>query len=273
MIDTAIMQDMEQCIERPADSAPCACGSGLPAALCCLARKALGELGRPRSFSSRDEQDAVVVQWDLALSTVQALASVLPYVPVPLLGNHTPQRLYAAGPEERSAALAYLNAVGQTAEAIGLDFRAAEIAEAMAASETGRHSSAQRQQIALASFTLQMLARGFELRAVLGAHRLFRDTLRIVRPAFRKPAVFAAAVDYAACWMHFRPENAEQVAGLYEVSPSAVSRKFSTMKRELKLVWYDPRYAIQEPEWQHMLERTARALADGEDEPPSGTAE
>ncbi len=262
------MQDIQASPGDSQASDPCACGSALPAALCCLARKALGELGRPRSFSSRDEQDAVVAQWDLALSTVQALASVLPYVPVPLLANHTPQELYGAGAEEKAAALAYLNAVGQTAEAIGLDFRAAEIARAMADREHGQQPPEQRQQIALASFTLQMLARGFEPRAVLGAQRLFRDTLRIVRPTFRKPAVFAAAVDYASCWMHFRPETAEQVAKLYDVSLSAVLRQFSAMKRELKLVWYDPRYAVQDPEWQHMLERTARALADGEDEPP-----
>lgn len=267
------MQDIQPFSGESQASSPCTCGSALPAALCCLARKALGELGRPRSFSSRDEQDAVVAQWDLALSTVQALACVLPYVPVPLLGNHTPQELYGAGLEERSAALTYLRAVGQTAEAIGLDFRAADIAAAMATPEPGRHSAEERQQIALATLTLQMLARGFDAPAVLGAQRLFRDMVRIVRPTFRKPAVFAAAMDYAACWMHFRPETTEQVARFYDVSPSAVSRKFSRMKRELKLVWYDPRYAVQEPEWQHMLERTARALADGEEEPPSGTKE
>jgi len=226
------------------------------------------------NLSSREAQEAVVAQWDLALSTVQALTSVLPYVAVPLLANRTPQELYAAGPQERAAALSYLDAVSRTADAIGLDLRAAEIAQVMASPTPPRPSPEPRQQIALATFTLQMLARGFEAQAVLGAQRLFRDALRIVRPTFRKPAVFAAAVDYAACWMHFRPESAEQVAGLYGVSVSAVSNSFRAMKRELKLVWYDPRYAVQEPEWQQMLERTARALAEGEDElPGSGSDE
>lgn len=263
------MHDPQLPINSSSAGGPCTCGSGLPVVLCCLARETLAQLGRPMNLSSREEQDAVVAQWDLALSTVQALTSVLPYVPVPLLANHTPQELHAAGPEQRAAALSYLNAVGRTADAIGLDFRAAEIAQAMATATRARPSPEQRQQIALAAFTLQMLARGFEAQAVLGAQRLFRDALRVVRPAFRKPAVLAAAVDYAACWMHFRPESAEQVAGLYGVSVSAVSSNFRAMKRELKLVWYDPRYAVQEPEWQQMLERTARALAEGEDEPPA----
>jgi hypothetical protein len=68
--------------------------------------------------------------------------------------------------------------------------------------------------------------------------------------------------------MHFRPESREEVAALYNVSSGTVSRHFLDMKRELRLVWYDPRYAVQEPAWQAMLEQTARALADGETEPP-----
>jgi hypothetical protein len=261
------MQDLQLPLNNSTASDPCNCGSGLPRVLCCLARRTLSELGRPMSLSSREEQDAVVAQWDLALSTVQALTAVLPYVPVPLLGNRTPQELYPAGPEERAAALSYLDAVGRTADAIGLDFPAARIAEVMASPKPPQPSPEQRQQIALASFTLQMLARGFEPGAVLGGQRLFRDALRIVRPTFRKPAVFAGAVDYAMCWMHFRPEAGRQVAELYGVSASAIMRSFSAMKRELKLVWYDPRYAVQEPAWQHMLQRTARALAEGEEEP------
>ena len=82
---------------------------------------------------------------------------------------------------------------------------------------------------------------------------------------FRKPEACAAAVDYAICWMHFRPETRQEIAEIYGVSDATVAKRFAGMKRDLKLVWYDPRYAVEDPTWQEMLERHAQAIANGED--------
>jgi hypothetical protein len=237
--------------------------------LCCLARDSLAANGQPLAFAPTDDSDAATVdQWDLALTTVAALASVLPDVPVPLLANRAPRELHAAGPDERAAALSYLDSVARTAEALGVPLNAPALRETLTSPTPPPYALEDRQRVALAAFTLQMLSRGFDPSQVLGAHRLFRDVMRTLQPTLRRPLSHAATIDYACCWMHFRPEGREEVAALYRVSPSTISKHFAEIKRELKLVWYDPRYAVQEPAWQEMLEETARALAEGEP-PPS----
>ena len=127
------------------------------------------------------------------------------------------------------------------------------------------------ERLAFAAFTLQLLDRGVETAAVLGGQRLFRDLMRLPRPAPDDPSAFAAAVDYAVCWMHFRPEADEEhpegrreIATLYRVATEALIERFAEMKQALKLVWFDPRYAVQDPAWQERLERTARAIAEGD---------
>lgn len=265
------MEEMDPFDSATAQTGPCSCGSGLPPMLCCLARDTFGGSRQPVAFAATEATDATAVaQWDLALATVTALASVLPEVPVPLLGNRTPRALYAAGPDERAAALAYVDSVAQTAAAVGVAFPVAELTGSLASAAPGPPSPEQRQQIALAALSLEMLARGFDPSQVLGGHRLLRDAVRALQPTLRKPLSYAAAADYACCWMHFRPEGRDEVAGLYGVSVATVSKHFAEMKHGLKLVWYDPRYAVQEPAWQEMLEQTARALAEGEDEPACG---
>jgi len=141
----------------------------------------------------------------------------------------------------------------------------------LAAPEPPPYSPEDLEHLALSTFTLQLLARGVETSAVLGGQRLFRDLLRTDRPALADPRACAAAVDFAVCWMHFRPEANEEypegrreIAALYRVAPDALVERFASLKQALKLVWFDPRYAVQDPAWQERLERTARAIAEGD---------
>jgi hypothetical protein len=257
---------------RRDQNGPCACGSALPQALCCGARTLPGKQ-HPAVFAPGDGGDDTLDDWDLAVTALQALAAVLPDVPVPLLGNRTPRALYHAGPEEREAALGFVQAVARSADGMGFDLPGERIVQSLAASEVPAYSREDREKLALATFTLHLLARGVETPAVLGGHRLFRDLLRTVSPDLDNPAAYAAAVDFAVCWMHFRPEANEEypegrreIAALYNVDADALSEHFAAMKQALKLVWFDPRYAVQDPAWQERLERTARAIAEGSDE-------
>jgi len=251
---------------KPSDRGPCACGSALPTTLCCGARRAFAGDEPTLGFVPAEEAELAAARWELSLATCQALASVLPDVPVPLLANRTPRALHAAGTEERSAALAYTESVALTAAAVDVAFPIEALTEAMAGAEPPRHSPEEREAITLGTLTLQLLARSVDEAAVLGAQRLFRDVLKRLSPDLRKPSVWAAAVDYAICWMHFRPESRQQIADIYEVGDATVGRHFATMKGEFKLVWYDPRYAAKDPAWHEMLVRHAEAIAEG-DEP------
>lgn len=255
---------------KPSDSGPCDCGSALPTTLCCGARRAFAGDEPTLSFVPAEEAEAAAARWELSLATCQALAAVLPDVPVPLLANRTPRALHAAGLQERSAALAYAESVALTATAVDVAFPLEALAEAMADTEPPRHSPGEREAITLGTLTLQLLARSVEEAAVLGAQRLFRDVLKHISPGLRKPSAWAAAVDYAICWMHFRPESRQQVADIYAVSDATVGRHFAAMKGELKLVWYDPRYAAKDPAWHEMLVHHAQAIAEG-DEPEART--
>ena len=234
-------------------------------ALCCEARRALTGESRPAAFVMTEEVDAAAAQWELSIATIQALASVFADVPVPLLGNRTPRALCAAGTEERAAALAYLDSVSRTAEAVGIDLPTDRILGELHSADNPKPSSEDRDNIALATMTLQLLARGFDEMAVLGAQRLFRDIKRVMDPDFRKPEAHAALVDFAVCWMQFRPESRQDIADIYRVSDATIAKHFAAVKDDLKLVWYDPRYAVQDPEWHEMLERHAQAMANGED--------
>lgn len=245
---------------------PCACGSALPRGLCCGARAGNGG----PIFATDETAEAVAEEWDLATTTLQALAAVLPDVPVPLLGGQTPRALYHAGPEERSAALRFVQAVSRSAEGAGFPLPTDAILGALSRPGPPAYGVEERSLLALAAFTLQLLARGVETPAVLGGQRLFADLRRARPDDWEEPLAVAAAIDFAVCWMHFRPEANEEhpegrveIAALYGADPRALTEHFLALKQALKLVWFDPRYAVPDPAWQQRLERLARAIADG----------
>lgn len=253
-------------------SGPCECGSALPYKLCCGSRASLPPRGAGL-FTVQESPEVLAQEWDLALTTVQALAATLPDVPIPLLGGQTPRELYRAGAQERAAAVGFVRAVSRSAEAMGLALPVEPVMKALASSEKPHYTYEERQKLALAAFTLHLLARGVETAAVLGGQRLFRDVMKTLRPSLGDPLAWAAAIDLAVCWMHFRPEANEEypegrseIAALYHVDSAKLASDFASMKRALKLVWFDPRYAVQDPAWQERLEQTARAIANGEDE-------
>lgn len=256
----------------PPKTGPCACGSALPYRLCCGSRASLPPKGAT-AFTVSESADALAQEWDLALTTVHALGAVLPDVPIPLLGGRTARELYHGDHQERAAAIAFVRAVSRSAEAMGLTLPVEAALQALASEVKPEYSLEDREKLALAAFTLHLLARGVETVAVLGGQRLFRDVLRVLRPNLEDPLEWAAVIDFAVCWMHFRPEANEEypegrneIAALYHVDPGGLASAFMATKQALKLVWFDPRYAAQDPVWQERLERTARAIADGEDE-------
>jgi hypothetical protein len=159
---------------------PCACGSALPEALCCGARTLPGKQ-HPAVFAAGDSGDDTLDDWDLAVTALQALAAVLPDVPVPLLGSRSPRALYHAGPEERQAAIGFVQAVARSADGMGFGLPGEDIIRSLAVPESPVYSREDREKLALATFTLHLLARGVETAAVLGGHRLFRDLLRTPR--------------------------------------------------------------------------------------------
>jgi hypothetical protein len=235
--------------------------------LCCGARR----LSAPTTFLPAD----ATLEWDLAVTAIDALASVLPDVPVPLLGNRTPRDLYGAGAEEQAAAVRYVTAVGASAESMGVAFPTGEVLTALNDPTAPAYDAEERRKLTLARFTLHLLARGVEPAAVVGAHRLYRDLGRLASLEEGNGATDAAAVDYAICWMTFRPEADDEhpeaqreVAALYGVAPQVVLERFAAMKQALKLVWFDPRYIVPDAAWQRRLEETARAIAEGDDDPP-----
>ncbi|MGQ9733183.1 MAG: hypothetical protein ACUVX8_18150 [Candidatus Zipacnadales bacterium] len=256
--------------DKPSDPVgPCRCGSALPHRLCCGARR-LADPHRSTLFAEGEMAEQVAREWDLAVTTVSALVRVLPDVPVPLLGNVTLRELYHAGAEQRHAAIGFSEAVARSAETMGINFPIEVALAALATPQPPEYSLEDRQNLVLCNFTLHLLARGIEIGAILGAQRLFRDLLRHRSANLENPAVTAAAVDYAVCWMHFRPEASDEyeqgyleVAELYGVAANSLAEEFVQIKQALKLVWFDPRYAIPDATWEERLEQTGRALAEG----------
>lgn len=97
-------------------------------------------------------------------------------------------------------------------------------------------------------FVLGMDAHGYSPREVIRAVRLWRDFCRQGRPSYRRPAAFAAAVEYIFSLLGLYGDTSQQrIAADYEVKPSSLGQRFAQIRDRLGLVFFDPRYSVFGP--------------------------
>jgi len=96
-------------------------------------------------------------------------------------------------------------------------------------------------------FVLGMEQEGFSPREIVRAVRLWRDFLRLGRPAYRKPALYAATVHYALCLLGHYDDTRQGIAAYYGVNPRSLGARLAEMERHLHLVHFDPRYSALGP--------------------------
>ena len=103
-----------------------------------------------------------------------------------------------------------------------------------------------------------MAERGFSLRERVSAVRIWRDYKEKATPRYRKPGVYAAALEYITAMMGFWDFPQKEIARIYGVSPNTVGQRTSQIERSLQLVKWDERYCCYEnphPElWARVLE-------------------
>ncbi len=92
-------------------------------------------------------------------------------------------------------------------------------------------------------FVLGMEREGFSPREIVRAVRLWRDFVRSGRPAYRKPALYAAAVHYALSLLGHYGDTRQSIAAYYGVSARSLGARFVEMEKRLGLVHFDPRYS------------------------------
>ncbi len=91
---------------------------------------------------------------------------------------------------------------------------------------------------------LGMDAHGYSPREVVRGVRLWRDFRRQARPVYRRPAIYAAAVDYVVNLLGMYGESQGSIANYYGVSPSSLSSRFREVRDCLQLVHADARYTV-----------------------------
>jgi hypothetical protein len=87
---------------------------------------------------------------------------------------------------------------------------------------------------------------GFGLWELTSALRLWRDFKKKATPSYRKPGVYAAAVEYAMVLFGFYEGSQAKVGEAYGVSGGTVGAKFQEIERTLNLCQYDERYSQTE---------------------------
>ena len=87
---------------------------------------------------------------------------------------------------------------------------------------------------------------GFGLWELTSALRLWRDFKKKANPSYRKPGVYAAAVEYAMVLFGFYEGSQAEIGEAYGVSGGTVGTKFQEIERTLNLYQYDERYSQME---------------------------
>ncbi|MEL6179746.1 MAG: hypothetical protein AAFS10_12375, partial [Myxococcota bacterium] len=96
-------------------------------------------------------------------------------------------------------------------------------------------------------FSSIMRSAGYTSAQLSNAVRLWRDfVLNNHAPRFNKPAVFAAAVEYAIARMDFIDDVTQSdAAERYGVSVASISKNFKLLSQALNLEVFDPRYSTR----------------------------
>lgn len=93
-------------------------------------------------------------------------------------------------------------------------------------------------------FVEGMEASQFGVPEVIRAVRLWREFKGQVRPSYRRPQVYAAAVEYIMVLFGFYADSQVQIGHRYGVSVSSVSSKWREVEQALGLSQFDRRYSI-----------------------------
>jgi len=111
-------------------------------------------------------------------------------------------------------------------------------------------------------FLKGMSERSYSLREQISAIRIWRDFKKKVIPTYRKPSVYAAAIEYIVSLLGFWDTPQKMIGEAYGVSPGTVGRKTAEIEQSLKLVQWDKRYCCFErphPEvWEMLLDSELR---------------
>jgi hypothetical protein len=86
----------------------------------------------------------------------------------------------------------------------------------------------------------------FGVPEIIRAVRLWRQFKERAGPVYRRPEVYAAAVEYVMTLFGFYGDSQLQIAERYGVSPSSISSKWHEMERSLSLSQFDRRYSVHE---------------------------
>jgi len=86
----------------------------------------------------------------------------------------------------------------------------------------------------------------FGVPEIIRAVRLWRQFKESASPTYRRPEVYAAAVEYVMTLFGFYGDSQVQIAERYGVSPSSVSSKWQKIERTLSLSQFDRRYSVYE---------------------------
>lgn len=86
----------------------------------------------------------------------------------------------------------------------------------------------------------------FGVPEVLRAVRLWREFKEKAQPRYRRPEVYAAAVEYIMVLFGFYRDSQVEIGARYGVSPSSISSKWHEIERILGLSQFDARYSIHQ---------------------------
>jgi len=86
----------------------------------------------------------------------------------------------------------------------------------------------------------------FGVPEIIRAVRLWRQFKERASPTYRRPEVYAAAVEYIMVLFGFYGDSQVQIAERYGVSPASVSSKWHEIERTLLLFQFDRRFSVHE---------------------------
>ena len=86
----------------------------------------------------------------------------------------------------------------------------------------------------------------FGVPEIVRAVRMWREFRERANPIFRRPEVYAAAVEYIMVLFGFYGDSQASIAERYGVSPSSVSSRWREIEGILGLSQFDSRYSVHE---------------------------
>jgi hypothetical protein len=96
------------------------------------------------------------------------------------------------------------------------------------------------------AFVKGMEDSSFGVPEIVRAVRLWREFKEKARPTYRRPEVYAAAVEYIMVLFGFYGDSQTGIGARYGVSPASISRRWREIEGVLELSQFDARYSIHE---------------------------